>query len=109
MENSVVIPDVAIVGLDQERTIDPAEVPHGAPLLAVEVVSSETAETLEHKIKLYLRNGSKIVIVAYPLERSIRVHDASRNAKDLEQDQFLELPELLPGFRVQVAKFFEGI
>jgi Uma2 family endonuclease len=43
-----------------------ADLLRGAPDLAVEVVSSETAARLRTKIGLYLKNGSKAVWVVFP-------------------------------------------
>jgi Uma2 family endonuclease len=80
----------------------------GSPDLAVEVVSSETAEFLERKITLYLETGSQAVWVAYPKHRTLWTHHAD-GSRVLKEDQYLEEPDLLPGLRVLVSNFFEGI
>jgi Uma2 family endonuclease len=80
-----------------------------APDIAIEIVSSESAHQLESKTKQFLKNGAKAIITAYPKLRTVHIVDVNGISRRLEQDQFLELPDLLPGFRVQVAKFFEGI
>jgi Uma2 family endonuclease len=81
----------------------------GSPDLAVEVVSSETAESLERKITLYLETGSQAVWVAYPKHRTLWTYHADGISRVLKEDQYLEEPGLLPGFRVLVSNFFEGI
>jgi Uma2 family endonuclease len=81
----------------------------GSPDLAVEVVSSETADFLDRKITLYLETGSKAVWVAYPKRRTLWTYHADGISRLLKEDQHLEEPELLPGFRVLVADFFDGI
>jgi Uma2 family endonuclease len=80
----------------------------GSPDLAIEVVSSETAEFLERKITRYLETGSRAVWVAYPKHRTLWVHHAD-GSRVLKEDQHLEEADLLPGFRVLVADLFEGI
>ena len=57
----------------------------GAPEIAIEVVSSESAARLEDKIELYLSHGSKSVWVVYPKKRVVRVFDVNGGAKRFEQ------------------------
>jgi Uma2 family endonuclease len=102
------MPDVSFQ-LARTLTGDPDKLFDGSPDLAVEVVSSETAEFLERKITLYLETGSRAVWVAYPKQRTLRAYHADGASRLLKEDQHLEEPELLPGFRVLVADFFEGI
>ena len=46
--------------------------------------------------------------VAYPKHRTLWTHHAD-GSRVLKEDQYLEEPGLLPGFRVLVSNFFEGI
>jgi Uma2 family endonuclease len=85
------------------------DLPLGAPDLAIEVVSSETAARLRTKIRLYLKYGSKAVWVVYPDERLVEIHSASGQVTILEQGQILEDPDALPGFSAPVAAIFEGL
>ncbi len=103
------IPDVAFVLSENLQAQDRSKRYQGAPTIAIEVVSSETAAQLESKIRNYLRWGSRAVWVAYPPDRMVRVCRPDGTSRWLEQDQFLEEPEVLPGFRVQVARIFEGL
>jgi Uma2 family endonuclease len=81
----------------------------GAPDLTFEVVSSEKAEFLERKINVYLANGCRAVWVAYPLERTMWAHRANGESRHLREGQYIEEPDLLPGFRVLVDRFFDGL
>jgi Uma2 family endonuclease len=81
----------------------------GAPEVAIEVVSSETATRLETKIELYLSHGGKSVWVVFPEQRAIRNFDATGQSKKFEQGQIFEDPDMLPAFQVPVAAIFEGV
>src|SRR5712692_6235399 len=107
-EHNAPIPDVSLVL--NHRLVPGTKGPlTGAPDLAIEVVSSETASHLEIKIALYFAHGSKAVIVAYPEQRVLRVYDASGISRKLEPHETLEGIDLLPGFRVPVSAIFEGV
>jgi Uma2 family endonuclease len=81
----------------------------GAPELAIEVVSSETAVRLAGKIELYLGHGSKSVWVVFPEQRVVWIYDDSGQARRFERNQTLEDPAVLPGFSAPVSAIFEGI
>jgi Uma2 family endonuclease len=103
------IPDVSFLLRRSLPPGDPDKLFEGSPNLAVEIVSSETAEFLERKITLYLETGSQAVWVAYPKHRTLWTHHADGISRLVKEDQHLEEPQLLPGFRVLVSDFFEGI
>ena len=102
------IPDVSIVSLAR---VKPGSKGHlqGAPEVAIEVVSSETADALERKIDLYLAHGSKSVWVVFPRHRVVRLFDASGQSRKFRLNQTLEDPTALPGFSAPVSAIFEGI
>ncbi|MFN7919319.1 MAG: Uma2 family endonuclease [Bryobacteraceae bacterium] len=100
-------PDVSFLLQHRVNAVDPQDWPQGAPDLAVEVVSSESAADLEAKIELYLANGAKYVITAFPERRVIHVYTPGGSSRLLGVDADLELPELLPGFKTKVSNFFE--
>jgi Uma2 family endonuclease len=81
----------------------------GAPELAVEIVSSESASVLERKISLYLAHGGRAVWAIYPEHRAVRVYDLNGFSRRLGADDVLEDQQLLPGFRTPVAAMFEGV
>jgi len=101
-------PDLSV--LRNER-LTPAtdDLPLGAPDLAIEVVSSETAARLRTKIRLYLKNGSKAVWAVYPEERIVEIHRANGQVAILEQDRVLEEHDALPGFSTPVSAIFHGL
>lgn len=102
------IPDVSLELNEKIPAKADDQLPEGAPDLAVEVVSSESAAFLERKIHVYLNTGSRMVWVAYPEERRLWVYRSGGETKILYENDYLEEPALLPGFRVQVSRFFEG-
>jgi Uma2 family endonuclease len=107
-EHNAPIPDVSMVAND--RLLPGMQgLINGAPDLAIEVVSSETATHLQGKIRLYLKHGSKAVWVVYPEHRMIEIYNANGQMRTLEQDQILEDRDVLPGFSVPVSAIFEGL
>ena len=109
LRNSARIPDMSLVSKKRLIPGDPDSYRRGAPEIAIEVVSSESAAELETRIEQYFDAGSHYVWVAYPEQRVVRVYDRAGASRLLHEDLFLECPDLLPGFRVPVAEFFEGI
>jgi len=101
------IPDVSVL---RTRHIPPGSTGsiQGAPEVAIEVVSSETAAHLEKKIDLYLAHGSKSVWVVFPEHRIVRTFNVSGQSRKFEQNQTLE-DVALPGFRVPVTAIFQGL
>lgn len=102
-------PDVAFIS--NERLVqEAADHPffHGAPDLAIEVVSpSNTASELPEKVAEYFEAGTHIVWVCYPKTQSVAVHHPSGEIRLLRAHETLTAPELLPGFEVSVAKLFD--
>lgn len=103
------IPDVSSLANEREVAQDPNRLAQGAPDLAVEVVSSESAEYLEGKIEDYFAHGSRGVWVLYPEQRVIRLHARDGSARLLRETDWVEDPDVLPGFRAPVASFFAGL
>jgi Uma2 family endonuclease len=101
------VPDVSVI---QSTRIIPGSTGMfpGAPELAVEVVLSELATSLEDKIHLYFAHGSRSVWVIYPELRVVQVFDASGCGKRFERDQPLTDP-VLPGFSIPTSAIFEGV
>src|SRR5215813_7926818 len=103
------IPDVSLLLKSRLAHLDKSGFLEGGPDLAFEVVSSESAAFLERKINQLLSNGCRVFWVAYPEERTILVRRAQGSPQYLKEGDYLEEPELLPGFRVPVSRLFEGI
>ncbi|HTV72431.1 MAG TPA: Uma2 family endonuclease [Candidatus Acidoferrales bacterium] len=79
---SSLVPDVAYVSfarLPRGLPEDARERPRVAPDIAVEIWSPRDREsTLREKIELFLSNGTTVVIVVYPQERSVAFHERGR-------------------------------
>jgi Uma2 family endonuclease len=103
-------PDVAVMSGDALRRADqdrkrPLE---GAPELAIEVASpSETRAMIGRKVDHFLAAGSKTVWVLYPDTLQVQIHRVAQKSIKLGPDQFLDAPDILPGFRIEVRRFFE--
>jgi Uma2 family endonuclease len=81
----------------------------GAPQLAFEAVSSESAALLERKVNVYRATGFRAIWIAYPPERTLVTMHPNGRGQRLHEGHYLEEPDLLPGFRVLVDRFFDGI
>jgi Uma2 family endonuclease len=105
---TVLMPDLSVLNGERVKR-GGKDLLRGAPSLAIEVVSSETADRLQTKIRLYFKHGSKGVWSVFPGSRTVQVNHPNGQIDTLEQDQILEDPAALPGFSVPVAQIFEGV
>jgi len=102
-------PDVAVMS---ERAMREAEKNRrspldGAPELSIEIASpSDTSAMIGRKVDHFLAAGTKTVWVVYPGAKQVHVHKAGRKTAKLGAEQFLEEPEILPEFRIQIAELF---
>ncbi len=78
------------------------------PALVVEVVSSETAATLETKVELYLEKGARTVLVLYPEQRAVRIFEKAGHSRLVRGEEPVVI-DWLPGFAVPAARFFRGL
>ena len=102
------IPDLSV--LRNERLVPGTRgLIEGAPDLAIDVVSSETADYLLAKIQAYRKHGSKAVWAVFPERRAIQIYTASLRIAILDESQTLEDHDVLPGFSAPVAAIFEGL
>jgi len=106
-EQNCLIPDVSVLRPGHTYPGGTSSI-QGAPEVAIEVVSSETAVHLEKKIDLYLAHGSKSVWVVFPVQRIVRIFDANGQSRKFDQNQTLE-DVALPSFHVPVTAIFEGL
>jgi len=104
---TVRIPDVSFVSVDQAREIDPDRRIQGAPALVIEVVSpTDLAEELTQKVKQYLAAGAKAVWVFYPKPREVQIFRADGAIFVRRESETLEEPEVLPGFALDLKSVF---
>ncbi|MBI4521585.1 MAG: Uma2 family endonuclease [Gemmatimonadetes bacterium] len=81
-----------------------------APDLAVEILSpSNTAAEIEEKVAEYLAAGGRLVWVVNPKRRTVRVYGSGGAVRTLTVGDVLEGEDVLPGFRLSVAKLFEAL
>jgi len=107
-DSEALSPDLSVLRNERLSPVT-KDLPLGAPGLAIEVVSSELAERLQTKIRLYFKHGSKAVWVVYPDLRIIQIYSAKGHAVTLKQGQVLEGHDALPGFSGPVNAIFEGL
>ena len=108
-EDTAMIPDAALVRREALLGSDLEKRFAFAPAVTVEVVSSETAEELDGKIRFALRWGVQAVLVIYPRAKEIHLRRQGAQPLILTVADTLELPGILPDFSVPVASFFEGL
>jgi Uma2 family endonuclease len=101
--------DVAYVSYAK---LPPGTSPEGvlevAPELVIEVRSpSDLWTEVFGKVEDYLQIGVPVVIVVDPTTESVSVHRRGADQQIIPKDQKLTIPDVLPGFEVSVARFFE--
>jgi Uma2 family endonuclease len=79
-----------------------------APDIAIEVVSSESADVLQRKIEIYLANGTSAVWVAYPNHRFVDCYKKDSMTR-VRAGQRLEDAALLPEFSIAVEELFANL
>ena len=105
--DTVRAPDVAFVRQERIAALGKGFA-KGAPDLAVEIFSpSDSVPQLMRKVKQYFAAGCHTVWIVYPETREIHVLELGGSDRLLRAEDLIEAPELLPGFSVPVAEFFE--
>ena len=80
------------------------------PDLAIEVLSpSETASSLEEKIRDYATAGTPLIWIADPARRTILTIPADAPVSWLEESDTLTGGAVIPGFSCAVADVFDGV
>jgi Uma2 family endonuclease len=102
-------PDVAFVR--QERVDAAGRVRGywpGAPDLAVEVVSpNDRPADIDEKVRTWLAYGTLMVIVVYPDERRVRIHERGQPPRELSEADTLDGGIVVPGWTTPVRQLFE--
>jgi Uma2 family endonuclease len=101
-------PDVAVASAELvARTPKLTAFYEGPPILAVEILSpSDKHEAIVEKVRLYLEHGV-VVWVVDPDFRNVLVHRPGHPEQLFSAAQELVGDPYLPGFRANVAEFFE--
>lgn len=103
------IPDVSFIS--RARLNDPALVATAiaalVPDLAVEVLSeSNTRTEIKRKLRDYFRAGTRLVWVIDPKEENARICTSRTKVRRIDKDGILDGEDVLPGFRLSLAKLF---
>jgi Uma2 family endonuclease len=109
LKKLVRIPDVSFTLWDRlpNRKVPSEPIPDLAPDLAVEVLSRKnTKREMERKLKEYFLSGVRMVWFVDPGSRTVRVFTSPEEAAVLGPGDHLDGGEVLPGFRVPVARLF---
>jgi Uma2 family endonuclease len=78
-----------------------------APDLATETVSpSDTMEEVEEKVLDWFKAGTRLVWVLIPKTRTVRVYRSPTDLTILTDQDELDGGDVLPGFRLPVARIF---
>jgi len=81
---------------------------HIAPDLVVEVISpGNTAAEMEQKIREWFEFGVRLVWGIYPKTRRVHVYTTPDKPTILDADAHIDGGDVLPGFSVPIAVFFE--
>lgn len=107
--DTVVAPDVMFIRAS--RVPSQAELERSyllvPPDAAVEVLSpSNRPAQVEEKIRILLGAGVGMVLVANSIRQTIAIHTPDGQVRILRMGDELDGGDVLPGFRVPVAKFF---
>lgn len=104
---TILCPDVAYVQADRLAGQALDEFFHGAPDLAVEVVSdSERPREVAIKVERYLAAGTALVWCVHPDLRQVVVHRDKVPPAILGVAETLNAEPLLPGFRLELRNLF---
>lgn len=110
-ENPVTLrgPDIAFVSAGRLTDGIPLGFFHGAPDLAIEIVSrSNRRAEIQARVDDYLGAGTRLVWVVDSIRESVVVHRAGGHIEHLYPEDDLRGGEVLPGFRVRVGDLFIG-
>ena len=103
-------PDVSFVSWQQlpERTVPTEPISGYVPELAVEILSpSNTRGEMKVKLKEYFLGGVKLVWIIDPKTQTAEAYTAPDAKTAIPADGTLEGGDVLPGFRLPLAKLFE--
>lgn len=106
--DTVRAPDLAFVSRDRILVSGkPKSFWPGAPDLAVEVISpGDTYTEVEDKVHQWLDAGTRMVIVANPRNRSLKVHRSRTEVTLLMEDAEIDGGDVVPGFKIRVSELF---
>ncbi len=100
--------DIAFISKKRLPQGAPAGFLEVAPELVVEIISpGNPRKEIDKKIKEYLNIGVKWVWLIDPKNRSCMVYRSQTDVQKLTENDSLVGDEILAGFEIKIAKFFE--
>jgi Uma2 family endonuclease len=103
-------PDVSVLLAAHIPETSPAGFFHGAPDLAVEVLSpSDTYAEVVERLDDYFAAGVPVVWVVHPRRRGVERRTPDGPPRWLAEDAVLDGAPVLPDFRLPVADLFRGV
>jgi Uma2 family endonuclease len=106
--DTVCAPDVSFVAADHVPPYDTPSYSHGAPDLAVEVLSpSNRKAKIARKIGFYFAAGARLIWCVDPKRRTVTVYRPGREPELLKVGDLLPGDDVLPGFQCAVANVFD--
>ena len=107
--DTVRAPDAAFVRRDRiPETGLPKGYWPGAPDLAVEVISpGDIYGEVEEKVNEWLDAGTRMVIVANPRNRTLKIYRSRTDVIILDDSDELTCDDVIPGFVVKVSELFD--
>ncbi len=107
-------PDVAFVSYQRWPKDRPQPISDNAwdvvPDLGVEVISpNDLAEEVMQKLQEYFQAGVRLVWVVYPAQRVVYVYESFTRVSIRVGTEELDGGEVLPGFRLSLAKLFPEV
>ena len=105
-------PDVSFVSWNKrpERTVPSEPISDLIPDLTVEILSrGNTPGEIARKLKEYFKGGVRLVWVIDPRKRTADVYAAPDKKTILDESGTLDGGDVLPGFRVPLARLFERL
>jgi Uma2 family endonuclease len=103
-------PDVSFVAKDRLKSMtrDPKGFLYGAPDLAVEILSpSNTVNAMKKKALEYFENGSRLVWIVDPEDRTITV--LRPNGTETTKTDTLTGEDVIPGLSLTLSELFEDL
>lgn len=102
-------PDVSFVKAERLRR-SPRSFAELAPDLMVEVKSpTDNLKKLQAKIQAFLEQGTQVGILIHPEQRWVEVRRLGKAPVRLQDGDILTLPDLLPGWQVQISELWPPV
>ncbi len=107
--DTVLAPDIAFVAASRVNALtDVKGYWPGAPDLAVEVLSpDETSRKVKTKVGQWFEFGTRQVWTVDPALRTVTVYRSPSDSKVFSGSEKLDGNDILPGFRIELARLFD--